>query len=60
LQASSRLSGKLSAAKDAPQRQQTKEWAMSNPLNVFAASSHLHVGQYLCTVILSGPQGQGG
>jgi hypothetical protein len=43
LQTSSRLSGKLSAAKDAPQRQQTKEWAMGNPPNVCAPSSHLHV-----------------
>jgi hypothetical protein len=60
LQTSSRLSGKLSAAKDAPQRQQTKEWAMSNPLNVFAASSHLHVGWYVCTVMLTGSHGQGG
>jgi hypothetical protein len=46
LQTSSRRNGKLSAAKDSPQRQQTREWGMGDRLSICALPSDLHVPEY--------------
>jgi hypothetical protein len=43
LQTSSRRNGKLSAAKDAPQRQQTREWGTGDQLSICALPSNLRV-----------------